>query len=156
MQMQWLMNDWSTVRLIRLLLIQEQSDLGLHCLSRHVCLKLRISMTKTWFEPAHEIMVLFILRKLILQMRMHSHPVALDIWFMVGPFVYSHTSCLRTLTALARLRGWAGSSEPSLVACVISTIISWAGSIISLYHDYLALWVSKDIILITWLNEKCL
>ena len=30
--------------------------------------------------------------------------------------------------ALARLRGCAGSPEPSLVAFVISTIISWAGS----------------------------
>ena len=27
------------------------------------------------FEPAHEIMVLFVLRKLILQTRMRSHPV---------------------------------------------------------------------------------
>ena len=30
------------------------------------------------FEPSHEIVVLFILRKLILQMRMRSHPVRLD------------------------------------------------------------------------------
>ena len=32
------------------------------------------------FEPSHEIMVLFVLRKLILQMRMHSYPVGLDVW----------------------------------------------------------------------------
>ena len=31
------------------------------------------------------IMVLFILRKLILQTRMRSHPVVLDVWFLVGP-----------------------------------------------------------------------
>ena len=31
------------------------------------------------FEPSHEIMVLFILRKLILQTRMGSHPVGLDV-----------------------------------------------------------------------------
>ena len=31
------------------------------------------------FEPAHEIMVLFVLRKLILQTRMHSYPVGLDV-----------------------------------------------------------------------------
>ena len=44
------------------------------------------------FERSHEIMALFVLRKLILQMHMYSSP------------------------------------EPSLVAFVISTIISWAGS----------------------------
>ena len=31
------------------------------------------------FEPAHEIMALLVLRKLILQMRMRSHPVGLDV-----------------------------------------------------------------------------
>ena len=35
---------------------------------------------------------------------------------------------MRTAKALVRLRGCAGSPEPSLVAYVISTIISWAGS----------------------------
>ena len=30
-------------------------------------------------KPAHEIMVLFVLRKLILQTRMCSHPVGLDV-----------------------------------------------------------------------------
>ena len=57
--------------------------------------------------------------------RARSHP---DVWFLVGPFVYFHTLCMRTAKALARLRGYAGSTEPLLVACVISTIISWAGS----------------------------
>ena len=76
----------------------------------------------------HEIMALFVLRKFILQMRMCRHPVGLDIWFLVGPFVYFHTLCLRTAKALARLRRWACSPEPSLVAYAISTIISWAGS----------------------------
>ena len=73
------------------------------------------------FEPAHEIMTLFVLRKPILQTRMHSLLVGLDVWFLVGPFVYFHTSCVRTAKALARLRGCAGSPEHSLVACVIST-----------------------------------
>ena len=87
----------------------------------------------TWFivftfEPAHEVMALFVLRKLILQTRICSHPVELDVWCLVGPFVYFYTSCERTAKALARLRGCAGSPEPSLVAYVISTIISWAGS----------------------------
>ena len=79
-------------------------------------------------EPSHEIMVLFDLRNLILQMHMRSHPVGLHVWFLVGPFVFFRTSCVRTAKALARLCGCAGSPEPSLVAYVISTIISWAGS----------------------------
>ena len=69
------------------------------------------------------------LPKLVLQMCMPSHPVGLDVWFLVRPFVYFHALCVRTAKALARLRGCAGSPEPSLVAHVISTIISWAGSI---------------------------
>ena len=47
---------------------------------------------------------------------------------LVGPFAYFHTVCVRTGKALARLHECAGSAEPSLVACVISTIISGAGS----------------------------
>ena len=73
---------------------------------------------------------LFVLRKLILQSRMRSQPVELAVWFSVGPFVYFHISCVRTAKALARLRGFAGSPEPSLVAFVISTKISCAGSFI--------------------------
>ena len=37
------------------------------------------------YEPCHEIMILFVLRKLILQTRMRCHPVGLDVWFLVGP-----------------------------------------------------------------------
>ena len=73
-------------------------------------------------------MALFVLNKLILQTRMRCHPVGLDVWFLVGPFVFLHPSCVRTAKAVARLRRCAGSSDPSLVAYVISTIISWAGS----------------------------
>ena len=72
---------------------------------------------------------LFVLRKFILQICMRSHPVGLDVWFLVRPLVYFHTSCEQTAKALARLRECAGSPEPSLVAYVISTIISWTGSI---------------------------
>ena len=49
------------------------------------------SMKKT--EPSHEILALFVLRKLILQTCMCSHPVGLDFWFLVEPFVYFHTLC---------------------------------------------------------------
>ena len=41
----------------------------------------------------------FVLRKLILQTRMPSHPVGRDVWFLVGPFVYFHTSCVWTAKA---------------------------------------------------------
>ena len=83
---------------------------------------------KLTYEPSHEIMVLSVLRKLILHTRIRSHPVGLYVWFLVGPFVYFYTSCVRPAKALARLRECAGSPEPSLVAYVINTIISWAGS----------------------------
>ena len=85
------------------------------------------------FEPAHEIIELFVLRELILQTCMCSHPVGLDVWILVGPFVCFHISCVWTAKALVRLRGCAGLPEPSLVAYVISTIISWAGSIVFFY-----------------------
>ena len=78
-------------------------------------------------EPAHEIIVLFILRKLILQMCMSSNPVGLDVWCLVSPFVCFHTLCVWTAKALVRLCAYAGWPEPSLVAYVISIIIWWAG-----------------------------
>ena len=71
---------------------------------------------------------LFVFSKLILQMCMHSHPEGLDVQFLVGPFVSFHISCMRTAKALARLRGCTASPGSSLVAYVISTIISWASS----------------------------
>ena len=88
------------------------------------------------FEPAREIMALFVLHKFILQMGMRSHPVGLDVLYLVRPFIYFHTSCVRTGKALARLRKCAGLSEPLLVAYVINTIVSWAGS-----FDLSLLWV---------------
>ena len=85
-----------------------------------------------WFEDVTKIKILdmswFVLRKLILQTRMRSYPVGLGVWYFVGPFVYFLASCVRTVKALERLQGCTGSPEPSLVAYVINTIISWAGS----------------------------
>ena len=107
--------------------IMHQKESGKSCKVWHSCPAYRATLER-WFEPAHEVMVLFVLRTLTLQMRMCSHPVGLDVWYLVRPFVYFHTSCVRTAKALARLRRCAGSPEPSLVAYVISTIISWAGS----------------------------
>ena len=74
----------------------------------------------------------FVLRKPILQTRMCRQSVGLDVWILVGPFVYFQTSCVRTAKALARRRGCAGSPEHSLVAYVINTLISWAGSFMTL------------------------
>ena len=69
------------------------------------------SMIKVTFDPCHEIMALFVPRKLILQMRMCSYPVGLDVWFFVGPFVYFHTSCANSEgsgeTARMRRLAWA-------------------------------------------------
>ena len=87
-----------------------------------------------------EIMALFVLRKRILQTRMDSNPVGLDVWCLVRPFVYFHTSCVRTTMSLARLRGCAGWPEPSLVAYVIITKISCAGSFMWLFQSWIALW----------------
>ena len=62
-------------------------------------------------EPSHVIMVLCVLHKLVLQTPMRSHPVGLDFWFLVQPFVYFHTLIVQTVKALARLQRCAGSSE---------------------------------------------
>ena len=72
-------------------------------------------------EPTHEIMALITLRKLILQTTMHSNPLGLHVWYLVRPFVYFHTLCVRIAKALARLRGCPVSPEPSLFAYAISS-----------------------------------
>ena len=69
-----------------------------------------IPTTVHLFEPSHE-MVLFILCKLILQTRMHSHPVGLDVWFLVDP---SSASILHVCEQQKLLRDCAGSPESSL------------------------------------------
>ena len=76
-------------------------------------------------EPSHEIMALFVLRKLILQVRMRSHLVGLDVWCLVGPFVYFRASCVRTAKVLARRRRCANSPEPSLSLSVLWSMCSF-------------------------------
>ena len=73
------------------------------------------------FEPCREIMELIVLRKLILQTRMCSHLVGLNIWVLVGLFVYFHTSCVRTAKAGETAR----MPKPSLVAYVIGNLMNW-------------------------------
>ena len=117
--------------------------------ARHKRVKLvqPFSLPLVTFKPAQEIMALLVLRKLILQTRMRSHPVGLDVWCLVGPFVYFHISCVRTAKALATLRECA----------VISTIISWTGSFgvfgsqknnvwfYSYWQDLVPLWLLKTL-----------
>ena len=49
------------------------------------------------YEPCQEIMALSVLRKCILQPRMRSHPLGLDVWLSL---------CVRTAKALGSLRGF--------------------------------------------------
>ena len=111
-------------------LLSAQQRFGWDCVDAQAdCADLQADRSLISIKPAHEMMALFVLRKRILQTCMCSHPVVLDFCFMLGTFVYFHTSWVRTVKALARLRGCAGPPAPLLVAYVISTIISWAGSI---------------------------
>ena len=84
-------------------------------------------------EPSHEIMVLFILRKLIFQTCMHSHPAGLDVWFLVRPFVYFHTSCVRSVKALARLRrlAWVFAGR---LCDKCHNLMSWLKCPLGLHH----------------------
>ena len=114
-----------------------------YCMVKPFWLNFRIiiaiisSVPISTFELSHEILALFVLRKSILQIHMLSHSVWLDVWFLVLLFVYFHSSCVRTVKALARLHGCTDSPEPSLVAYAISIIISWACSFFTLRHRML-------------------
>ena len=77
-------------------------------------------MEKPKFEPSHEIMELLVLRKLIFQTRMRSHPV--------GARRLIFGRILRLFPYLVSANSEGSSSEPSLVAYVIITIIPWADS----------------------------
>ena len=90
-------------------------------------------------EPCHEIIVLFDVRKLTLHTCMRSHPVGLDVWFLVGPFPYFHTSWMRIAKALARLRR-----------------LAWAGHLCDKYHNLMSwliwcVYVCETFILILFL-----
>ena len=65
---------------------------------------------------------------------------------LIFGLVYFHTSCVRTAKALSRLRGCAGSPEPSLVVYVISTIISWDDS----YNCHAHTLIKHRIQLLAW------
>ena len=101
------------------------------------------SRKSIFLEPANEVMVLFVLRKLILQTRMCSRPVGMDVWYLVRPFVYFHTSCVRTAngsgeTARMHRLAWAFAGRlcdeyqnlmswlPECCPSVVSVSFNWA------------------------------
>ena len=67
-------------------------------LSSKPVLSYKLATTINLFEPSHEIMVLFILRKLILQTRMRSHPARARC------LIFTRTFCL--LHVCEQLRLW--------------------------------------------------
>ena len=75
---------------------------------------------------------------------MCSHQAAPFVWsFFQQLFPYL---CRRSTKALLRLRGCAGSSEPSLFAFVASTIFTWADSNVNETHP--------DIWAASWQNQQ--
>ena len=85
----------------------------------------------------------------------HAQPSSgVDVWFLVGPFICFNTSCVRTAKALARLCGCAGSPEHLLVAYVISTIISWAGSFVHFSQHCSSSYIHSEIIFLTFLSKN--
>ena len=62
-----------TLVLIQIVLVGEKRKLAKKIMD------LIMSSSRENTEPAHEIMAIFVLRKLILKTRMRSHPVGLDV-----------------------------------------------------------------------------
>ena len=58
---------------------------------------------------------------------MPSHSEGPGIWLSVWRFLLTHCLYKRAAEVLARLRGCAGSPEPSLLAQAISTKFAWRG-----------------------------
>ena len=76
----------------------------------------------TLFAPTHEILALFVLCKFILQIRMRSHPVGLDVWFLVWPLVYFQM-CVKAL--YHNLMSWLISSpvQSTRRAIVVTPVV---------------------------------
>ena len=79
-------------------------------------------------EPTHEVMALFVLRKLILQTCRRSHPVGLDVWYLVRPFVYFHTFMCANGEGSGETARMCSLAWAFAFAYAISTMISWTGS----------------------------
>ena len=61
---------------------------------------------------------------------MPRHSEGPGIWLSVRKFLLTHCLYERAAKVLARLRGCAGSPEPSLLALAISTKLAWRGPFI--------------------------
>ena len=77
---------------------------------------------------AHEKRDLMVFWFVVPQMRMRSPLFGVQTCIFASSFHKVSTTCLRTAKAQARLHLCAGSPEPLLVAYVISTFFSCAGS----------------------------
>ena len=77
------------------------------------------------YEPAYEIIALFVLRKLILQMRMRSHPVGLDVSFG------------RTLRLLPYFM-YANSEGSGETVRMLKLALAFAGRLCDKYHNLMS------------------
>ena len=78
-------------------------------------------------SPVKRIVCLRAFRHDKFQLRMPSHLEGPGIWLSVWRFLLTHCLYERAAKVLARLRGCAGSPEPSLLAKAISTKFAWRG-----------------------------
>ena len=89
-------------------------------------------------EPAHEIMALFVLRKLILQTRMRSNPVPLDVWFFGTIRLLSYVMCANSEgsgeTARMRRLAWAFAGR---LCDKYHSLMSW---LINVYFNFTFMW----------------
>ena len=86
-------------------------------------LKCERTMIKSWYAPSHEVMVIFVFCKRILQTRMGIHPVGIDVWFLVGPFVYFM---------------WANSEGSGETARMRRFAWAFAGRLCDKYHNLMS------------------
>ena len=92
---------------------------GAHLKFIHVChLMLTVwhNLTKLSYEPRQENLCLLAFRHDKFKLRMPSHSEGPVIWLSVWRFLLTHCLYERAAKVLARLRGRAGSPEPSLLA----------------------------------------
>ena len=97
--------------------------------------------------------LIFILRKPILQMRMRSHLVGLDVWFLVGLFFYFHISCVRVAKALARLRRCMYvCMNACMYVCMYHIACLWKYSNIYTYTNvsHIKYSLNTDMFLLSW------
>ena len=84
-------------------------------------------MNVKWYEPRQANLCLRAFRHDKFYLRMPSHSDEPGIWLSVWRFLLTHCLYERAAEVLARLRGCAGSPEPSLLAYAISTKFALRG-----------------------------